>query len=51
MCRCVIRVSVDGGLRFPKERWPEDPVFIQFVKRDMQEYGDRKQKIVFIGLN
>lgn len=36
----------------PKERWPEDPEFIQSVKRDWHaEYGDRKQKIVFIGLS
>jgi len=36
----------------PKERWPEDLVFIQSVKRDWHaEYGDRKQKIFFIGLS
>ncbi|MCY4316151.1 MAG: zinc metallochaperone GTPase ZigA [Roseovarius sp.] len=36
----------------PRERWPEGEHFDQVIKRQWSEhYGDRRQEIVFIGLN
>ena len=35
----------------PKEDWPDDAEFDQLIKKDWDnEFGDRKQEIVFIGL-
>ena len=36
----------------PKERWPEGVEFDEMVKKYWDsDYGDRRQEIVFIGLN
>ena len=40
----------DGGASVPKD-WPDDAEFDQLIKKDWDnEFGDRKQEIVFIGL-
>lgn len=36
----------------PEDRWPESPDFVDVVKKHWDEdYGDRRQEIVFIGLS
>ncbi len=36
----------------PKNRWPEHPEFEKMIKKHWtQDYGDRRQEIVFIGLS
>jgi G3E family GTPase len=36
----------------PADRWPDDPFWRQSIKKNWNEmYGDRRQEIVFIGVN
>ena len=36
----------------PADRWPDDPFWRQSLKKNWNEiYGDRRQEIVFIGVN